>query len=56
MTTPSIDIKRHFEELSEKEKDELAGTVADMLVTFIKNRKPEQPEVPAKEACGPETN
>lgn len=38
-TTPSIQITRHYEALSERETDELVGTVADMLVTFIKNRK-----------------
>ena len=38
-TTPSIQIKRHYEALSERETDELVGTVADMLVTFIKTRK-----------------
>ena len=43
-TTPSIEIKRHYEALSEKETDELVGTVADMLVTFIKNRKDERRE------------
>ena len=41
-TTPSIEIKRHYEALSERETDELVGTVADMLLTFIKNRKDEQ--------------
>lgn len=43
-TTPSIQIKRHYEVLSERETDELVGTVADMLVTFVKNRKKERPE------------
>ena len=38
-TTPTIEIKRHFQALSEKETEELAGLVADMLVTFIKNRR-----------------
>ena len=41
-TTPPIQIMRHYEALSERETDELVGTVADMLVTFIKNRKNEQ--------------
>ena len=43
-TTPSIQIKRHYEALPEKETDEVVGTVADMLVTFIKNRKDEHRE------------
>lgn len=43
-TTPSIEIKRHYEALSEQETNEMVGTVADMLVTFIKNRKDERPE------------
>lgn len=43
-TAPSIQITRHYEALSERETDELVGTVADMLVTFIKNRKDERPE------------
>jgi len=43
-TTPSIQIERHYEALSERETDELVGTVADMLVTFIKNRKDERRE------------
>jgi len=38
-TTPTIEIKRHFQTLSEKETEELVGLVADMLVTFIKNRR-----------------
>ena len=41
-TTPSIQIERHYEALSERETDELVGTVADMLVTFIKNHKDER--------------
>lgn len=41
-TTPSIQIKRHYEALSEQETDELVGTVADMLLTFIKSCKDEQ--------------
>jgi len=41
-TTPPIQITRHYEALSERETDELVGTVADMLVTFIKNRKDER--------------
>ena len=54
-TTPSIEIKRHYQELTEKETDDLVGTVADMLVTFIKNRKGERRE---KQPCAepePET-
>ncbi len=43
-TTPSIQITRHYEALSERETDELVGTVADMLVNFIKSRKEERPE------------
>lgn len=43
-TTPPIQIKRHYEALSERDTDELVGTVADMLVTFIKNRKGERTE------------
>ena len=41
-TTPPIQITRHYEALSERDTDELVGTVADMLVTFIKTRKDEQ--------------
>lgn len=41
-TTPPIQITRHYEALSERETNQLVGTVADMLVTFIKNRKDEQ--------------
>ena len=41
-TTPPIQITRHYEALSERETDQLVGTVADMLVTFIKTRKDEQ--------------
>jgi len=40
-TTPSIEITRHHKTLSEKETDDLVGTVADMLVTFIKNARRE---------------
>lgn len=41
-TTPSTQIKRHYGALSERETDEPVGTVADMLVTFIKDRKDER--------------
>jgi len=44
-TTPSIEITRHYKTLSEKETDDLVGTVADMLVTFIKNRKNARREI-----------
>lgn len=41
MTEPCpIEIKRHHQTLSEKETGELVGTVADMLVAFVKNHKP----------------
>jgi len=43
-TAPSIQITRHYEALSERETDELVGTVADMLVNFIKSRKDERPK------------
>ena len=39
-TTPSIEIKRHYKPLTEKETDELVGAVADLIVAFVmKNRK-----------------
>ena len=38
MTTPAIELKRHYRKLSEKQTDELAGAVADLIVGFIKSR------------------
>jgi len=43
-TAHTIEIKRHFQKMSEKETEELVGAVADVLVTFIKNRKDERRE------------
>jgi len=38
----SIEVKRHYHELSPKEVDELVGIVADLIVDFLKKRDPEQ--------------
>ena len=37
--TPRIEIKHHYSKLSPKETDELVGTVADLIVNFIKSGK-----------------
>ena len=37
-STPSIEITRHYQPLTVKETEELVGTVADLLVTFLKDR------------------
>ena len=34
----NIELKRHYRKLSEKQTDELAGAVADLIVGFIKSR------------------
>lgn len=36
MPTPSIELKRHFHTLSEKETDEVVDVVADLIVNFLK--------------------
>jgi len=36
--TGSIELKRHFRELSPKELDELVAAVADLIVDFLKKR------------------
>lgn len=38
----SIEVKRHYHELSPKEVDELVGIVAGLIVDFLKKRDPEQ--------------
>ena len=38
-TRPSFDVKRHFTELSEKETDAVIGTVADLVVNYLKKRR-----------------
>jgi len=38
VTTTAIELKRHYRKLSEKQTDELAGAVADLIVEFIKSR------------------
>jgi len=41
--TGSIELKRHYQEISPKEMDELVGTVADLIVDFLKKkRNPDQ--------------
>ena len=48
--TGSIELKRHFRELSPKEIDELVGVVADLIVDFLKKRRdPVQPDKPRQE-------
>ncbi|GAB4232389.1 MAG: hypothetical protein OHK0028_07820 [Deltaproteobacteria bacterium] len=43
----SIELKRHYRELSPKELDELVPAVADLIVDFLKKRTdPEQPDKP----------
>ena len=43
--TGSIEVKRHYREMSPKEFDELVGLVADMIVDFLKKRRePVQPD------------
>ena len=42
--TPSIEIKRHCRNLSEKETDELVGAVADLIVGYVKRQSNDQPE------------
>ena len=34
----TIEIKRHYRRLSEKQTAELAGAVADLIVAFLKQR------------------
>jgi len=48
--TGSIELKRHFRELSPKEIDELVAVVADLIVDFLKKRRdPGQPDKPKQE-------
>jgi hypothetical protein len=43
--TSSIELKRHYQEISPKEFEEVVGTVADLIVDFLKKkRSPEQPD------------
>ena len=37
-TTASIELKRHYHELSEKETNEVVETVADLIVNFLKGK------------------
>ena len=46
--TGSIEVKRHYRELSPKEIDELVSVVADLIVDFLKGRdrvRTDKPEV-----------
>ena len=48
--TSSIELKRHYRELSPKEVDELVAVVADLIVDFLKKRRdPGQPDKPKPE-------
>ena len=43
-TPPTIELKRHYHTLSEKETTEVVEAVADLIVTFLKGKHdPEQP-------------
>jgi hypothetical protein len=54
-TTTRIDLKRHYTELSEKETDELAAAVADLIVDFLKgSRESVQPHSDGVSAAGRE--
>jgi len=37
-TTTSIELKRHYHKLSEKETNEVVETVADLIVNFLKGK------------------
>lgn len=39
METPTLKLKRHYAELSEKETDELASAMAELIVNFIKQKR-----------------
>lgn len=39
METLSINVKRHYTELSEKETDEVVNTMAELIVNFIKRKR-----------------
>jgi len=39
-TSTSIELKRHHQELSPKETDEVVEAVADLIVEFLKSRDP----------------
>jgi hypothetical protein len=46
----SIELKRHYRELSPKEIDELVAIVADLIVDFLKKKRdPVQPDKPKQE-------
>jgi hypothetical protein len=38
-TPASIELKRHYHELSEKETNEVVETVADLIVNFLKGKR-----------------
>lgn len=42
MEKPSLQIKRHYAELSEKETDEAVNAFADMVVNYIKSQRKKQ--------------
>lgn len=39
MASSSIELKRHFSELSSEETDEVVGAVADLIVRFLKGKR-----------------
>ena len=51
--TGSIEVKRHYREMSPKEIDELVSVVADLIVDFLKKRsEPVQSDKPKLEQEG----
>jgi len=48
--TSSIELKRHYREMSPEEVDDLVAGVADLIVDFLKKRRdPVQPDKPKPE-------
>ena len=40
---PAIELRRHFETLTDQETDEVVEVVADLIVHYVKGRRIEEP-------------
>ena len=55
-TPPTIELKRHFHTLSEKETDEVVDAVADLIVNFLKAKRDPEPSVKRRQERDHERN
>jgi len=52
----SIQLKRHYRELSPEEADEVVNAVADLVVNYLKGRRKESTQIETKQEVNRERN